>query len=382
MERKDAPGRPGIEHHVYINQIQSWLNEGIRLDEITATMLQKSVGGQYKKVVSVLDEFKAGYETKELSELPDVPETLSNALNAASLEIWRIVCEAKNKEVADIRGEFEKDKATLSRLAVERLDIIDELEQAVQSLQDELAILSPELGELREHLAAATSRAEGLAGALEDKTQQLTETKQALQDVTVKHNALSSDHDLQKTELSELASKAEQQNIEIERLNGQLSETNQSLVDVIAQRDDLRVNESRLETELNNAKMKVVDVNELRHQEGRKAEAEISRLTVALDGKAKELEEAKATTASLTATNTQQRDLLSAAESKIAELENVKANAASLEATIKQQREQLAATEKRAEKLEGDLLNLVGSWQEKLAKSDKDEDDKSADDKQ
>ncbi len=59
MEQSKTIGRPGIEPQRYHNQIQQWLSEGTSIEGITATMLQKAIGGQYKKAVTILDEFKA-----------------------------------------------------------------------------------------------------------------------------------------------------------------------------------------------------------------------------------------------------------------------------------------------------------------------------------
>lgn len=158
MERKEV-GRPGIESHVYVEQIQRWLAEGLRITDVTATMLQKEIGGQYRKASHILAEFKQGYETKELAELPDMPSQLSNALNAAGLELWRIVCEDKNKEIEQVRDDANIKVDEFSRIAEERLSVIDDLESQLQHAQDEIARLQPELDVTKKALSDEAQRA-------------------------------------------------------------------------------------------------------------------------------------------------------------------------------------------------------------------------------
>ena len=64
MEQPAKVGRKGIDENLYSEQITKWLNDGLSLDDISATSLQKAVGGQYKKAVAALDKFKEGYEPR------------------------------------------------------------------------------------------------------------------------------------------------------------------------------------------------------------------------------------------------------------------------------------------------------------------------------
>lgn len=145
MEEGKTAGRPSIDPQRYHNQIQIWISEGVSVDGITATMLQKSIGGQYGKVVTILNEFKASYEKKELSKLPEPPKQLGNVLNTAALEIWQLLWNQKNDEVNSAVTEFEKEKYKLTELALERLSVISDLEQQLEQAVTESEIKAKEL---------------------------------------------------------------------------------------------------------------------------------------------------------------------------------------------------------------------------------------------
>lgn len=180
MTELAKPGRPGINEQQYTSQIQQWLDDGERLSDITATMLQKAVGGQYKKAAELLERFKEGYETRELIELPPVPEKLQTLLSAAGLEIWRIVMDEKREQLAEATAVFEQDRVQLLELAQERLDRIDELENNEAELRDKLVALQAKLDERTEAWHQLKGANEGLAARnmelkerLQEKTQRV-----------------------------------------------------------------------------------------------------------------------------------------------------------------------------------------------------------------
>ena len=363
MEPK-TPGRPGIDQQTYINQIQVWLKD-YRLDEITATMLQKAVGGQYRKAATILEEFKAGYETKELSDLPEPPEQLTNALHAAGLDIWRILWEAKTKEVGDIQAEFDDRKGKLERLAEERLECIDDLEaeleqlrQQVNQLQSQAEAERSKLSEAREHLATETTRREAMEDKLKDKDQQLAESKMATSQANEKLVTVQQQHEETVAMMKQLgdevlANLKQEHATQIETLNQQhseivvnldkeLEEANADYKKTVSELVEQEVRADKAESQLADAKMKLVDVNELRSQESKKADKQIADLQKRLDTGTEKL---TATTAELAAANQRAEDAT----------------------------DQLVKAEERAEEVLSRFLETAGTWQEKLAASTKDE---------
>lgn len=218
MEVKKPVGRTGIDKSVYINQIQTWLNGDHRMKDITATMLQKSVGGQYKKSVDYLEEFKKGYETKELADLPPPPEEFTNLLNSAGLDAWRVLWEEKNKSVADATAVFELERKELITRADEYLNVISQHEQEIEELKAQLinkeqiidsvnqekSSINDNLTKERIELAQTSERAEQLSQRLAESSSQLTsvvdknaqlekdqeQSKQAIDKLTTKSNTL------------------------------------------------------------------------------------------------------------------------------------------------------------------------------------------------
>ncbi|MGE4262160.1 DNA-binding protein, partial [Shewanella sp.] len=169
-------GRPAIDASRYYAQIEAWLTEGKRIDEITATMLQRTVGGQYKKISEILDRYKTGYISKELMELPPVPDELANAVNAAAVEIWRILQGAKSKEIAELKEQHADDLAGLEQLAAERLDRVDELEQQIE-------VKDQETNSLKQQLTDAISTNNNLVDVnsrLDSELKQVTHQSQEL----------------------------------------------------------------------------------------------------------------------------------------------------------------------------------------------------------
>ncbi|CAH0531257.1 hypothetical protein [Vibrio hippocampi] len=232
MEQNKSIGRPGIEPQRYHNQIQQWLNDGMGINAITATMLQKAIGGQYKKAVTILDEFKAGYETKELSELPEPPEQLNNALNAASLEIWRLLWNQKNAEVNAARSEFEQEKSGLMSLAAERLELIDNLEEQLEQLRqveqaanEKLALLSNENHDKDQELASLRERLQARDLQIEQGKQSVAELNERLTTEQSKHDAqLESTHKQHLDEMVGLRNELESKFVEIDSLQEQLTD--------------------------------------------------------------------------------------------------------------------------------------------------------------
>ncbi|HFQ5304691.1 TPA: hypothetical protein ACGVAU_004435 [Vibrio vulnificus] len=363
MEPK-TPGRPGIDQQTYINQIQVWLKD-FRLDEITATMLQKAVGGQYRKAATILEEFKAGYETKELSDLPEPPEQLTNALHAAGLDIWRILWEAKTKEVSAIQAEFDERKGKLELLAEERLECIDGLETEMEQLRQQVIQMRSQaeadrrqLSETREHLATETTRREALEDKLKDKEQQLAESKLATDHANEKLVTVQRQHEdtiatmkqlgdevlanLKQEHAAQLKDLTKQHAAKVEELQSKIEQLTADHKQISKELTEQQARADKAESQVKDAALKLVDVNELRSQESKKADKQIADLQKRLDAGTEKL---TATTAELAAANQRAEDAT----------------------------DQLAKAEERAEEVLSRFLDTAGTWQEKLAAATKDE---------
>ncbi len=175
QETKRA-GRPSIPDEAFTQQIQSWLHEGKRVDEITATMLYKTVGGTYSRSVKAIDNFREGFETRELSEVPEPPPEMLNAATSAVTLGWRIAYEKMQEGIKEGKADLEIDRDKHLLLSEERLDLINELDaqknelihevDKAETLSRQLAedgdALKDELTELRLRLTQLDTENKGL----------------------------------------------------------------------------------------------------------------------------------------------------------------------------------------------------------------------------
>lgn len=311
MEQNKIAGRPGIEPQRYHNQIQQWLNEGIGINGITATMLQKAIGGQYKKAVTILDEFKAGYETKELAELPEPPEALSNAINAAALDIWRLLWNQKNDEVNAARVEFEHEKAGLRELAGERLELIDQLEEQLEHVRQSEKVTSGQLtqankqnNEQAQELASLRERLEARDQQVGELKHQLTESQQSAQQADKQHTSAMADV---RRELESKTTKLDTAREQVSSLTAQLESRDHQVAELTDQLTDSKA------------------------------------LTESLNGALSE-QQAKFT------------DDIESERSKVAQRDQ---SVAVLESQLANAKESMAETAKRADKLQDELLNIA-----------------------
>lgn len=236
MEVKKTAGRTGIDKAVYINQIQTWLNGDFRLSDITATKLQKAVGGQYKKAVDYLEDFKQGYETRELADLPQPPEAFTNLLHAAGQDAWRVLWEEKNKGVADAIAAFDIERIALNVRADEYLSVIDQHERLIDELRAQLAdseqsinevnqeksVLSDDLNKEKINLAQTSERADQLK-------ERLTESSTQLTSVTNKNTQLEKDQEQNKQTIDTLTKKTADLTTKSSALADQVAGLNEKL---------------------------------------------------------------------------------------------------------------------------------------------------------
>ncbi len=60
--------RNAIDESTYIDAIKKQLNKGGGIDEITATKLQKLIGGQYSRIKTIVEKFKESYKAEKESK--------------------------------------------------------------------------------------------------------------------------------------------------------------------------------------------------------------------------------------------------------------------------------------------------------------------------
>ena len=136
MARKATPEK------TYIEAMETMLDDGLRIEEITATKLQKLVGGQYSKIIKIVEGFKDGYlEKKEVektapmspwfkSVIENVTESVANQLT----ESWFTINSEITSSVALASEAFEEKKAEYEAKAIEDLEQIKSLESDNEQL--------------------------------------------------------------------------------------------------------------------------------------------------------------------------------------------------------------------------------------------------------
>lgn len=311
------PGRPGISEQQYIAQLQEWLDDGHRLVDITATTLQKAVGGQYRKAAEILERFKEGYETRELTELPPLPEKLQGLLNSTGLEMWRVVMDEKREQLAEASAAFDAEKLQLQALADERLALIDELEAREAELRSTLANAQTQLDE-------RTNSWHQLKGANEGLTARNAELKERLQEKTqrVEH-------------LEPLLEKQTGANVE---LSSQLKDKQQDLGRALGELKQLKAEHEKLKGDLVTADHFV-----------EKAQVEIPKLEQQVAMLQQQVEQQHEAATSM------RRELQTAAQSR----EKIIAELASKATEAEQAGKAVATLQKQLDKLQGELVAIA-----------------------
>ena len=164
MEQPAKVGRKGIDESLYSEQILKWIDDGLSLDDISATSLQKAVGGQYRKAVAALEKFKEGYEAKVMADLPAVPSSVTDELNQFTLKLWREINQATHEKIAEIEASARAEVEEVEARLAECLAMIENVENQLEKAEDANTVLMAELkvteksrGELAEKVAALQS---------------------------------------------------------------------------------------------------------------------------------------------------------------------------------------------------------------------------------
>ncbi len=155
-------GRPAIDSKIYERQVKAWLEiDKWRPEEVTATKLQKAVGGQYSRAKAFLEHFMAGYDTKSVSDIPEPPAQFLEALTKAGYDLHGILFEEQAKGYAENELMFEEMRKKL-------LAGKSEVEERLNEVLNEKADLQEELNRLKIQF---NSQEEKLNGLQETHTQ-------------------------------------------------------------------------------------------------------------------------------------------------------------------------------------------------------------------
>jgi len=172
MARKATPKQK------YIDAMSSMLDDGLRIEEITATKLQTIVGGQYSKIVKIVELFKDEYLEKQDVEktaplspwFKDVVENITSSVSNQLTESWFTINNEISSSIAKASETFESQKAEFKAKALE------DLEQ-IKVLEDENEKITSSFESAQEEVDAIRSRINLLIAEKKNKTEQLKELK-------------------------------------------------------------------------------------------------------------------------------------------------------------------------------------------------------------
>lgn len=131
----------------YFEQIEDWLSEGKQLELLTASMLHRHVGGSYKQCVEALEAYLT--TRPSTASIPKAPASVQQVLNTALDKVWRELWTIKQQELDAIKESFERDKKRMQTLTDERLELIDRLEQQVQDKDRDISQLKEQVAEYK-----------------------------------------------------------------------------------------------------------------------------------------------------------------------------------------------------------------------------------------
>lgn len=128
--------RPGIDKQDYIQEIERQLSTGARLEEVTATKLQKAVGGQYSKAVEILNKYKE--ENKAADEDMPRPEWFKQWAEQITESAWLKISGDLREHLKEATSVFEKKRQDMERQQAEDHEQIRSLEAQVETLSKQL----------------------------------------------------------------------------------------------------------------------------------------------------------------------------------------------------------------------------------------------------
>lgn len=338
MDQPAKVGRKGIDESLYSEQITKWLSDGLSLDDISATSLQKSVGGQYKKAVTALDRYKEAYEAKALADIPPIPQAVTDELNSYAVKLWREVNQATHDKIAEAQAAAQADVEAAEARQAESLNMIESLETDLEKSEQNNEALARSLKATESSLIAKSESVAALQADKSHLTEQLNILREELQQARTENKA---------TESSRQAL-AEQLGIERasnESLKEQVKEAKERIQVLTA---DLSTARQQSEE----SRVKVEDIQKAARDLAdtlKDVKAELAQERVALRN-------AKAENKALTADNTKHAKQLQSLGDEVTALN---ADKASIAATADQYKERYQAAEKAAADLQKDLLALA-----------------------
>jgi len=173
--------RPAIEKERYVEAIEQMIQGGARLDEITATKLQKVVGGQYSRCVLIVEEYlasaKAQSTEEEAAPMPAWFKDFVGAITQAAEGTWFKIASEMKKSVDELTASFAEKRIVLEAQRKEDLQQIADLEAMVEKQDDALIKSQGEAGKLGE----AKARVEGELTAARAEIKELAARQTSLE---------------------------------------------------------------------------------------------------------------------------------------------------------------------------------------------------------
>jgi chromosome segregation ATPase len=338
MEQPAKVGRKGIDESLYSEQITKWLNDGLSLDDISATSLQKAVGGQYKKAVSALDRFKEAYEAKALADVPPIPQAVTEELTAYAAKLWREVNQATHDKIAEVQAAAQAEVDAATARHAESLNMIESLETDLEKAEENNADLVQSMKATESRLVAKSESAAALQSDKHHLAQQLDSLRNELEQARTENKAietarqsLSEQLGIERASTQSLTEQVKEARQRIESLTGDLAQCRQDSEATKARLDQEAANSRELAERLQAAQSELAQ----ERADHRRAKSDYTTCLAAASKNAEQV-------TSLTE-----------------QCATLKADMGSLAATNEQYKERYQAAEKTAAGLQKDLLALA-----------------------
>jgi chromosome segregation ATPase len=259
--------REAIAEENYITEIERLLNEeGLRIEEITVSKIQQTVGGRYNRAAEIVARFKDEYKKRQQEE-KDVPvaswfrEAITASVDSVhgQLEgLWLTLHKEMDKIIAVSREAYEQEKVEQAAALEEAKQVIDGLENKVEEdetlLQDRQAsieMLSAQKSDLETRLdvseKAKTIADSNLSNAKEQVAvlqTQNTDLQKNLDSQIENYNSYrdkkSEEVEKLKTDLNEKKAVVSAKKTEIEGLEKQIIEAKEKIQADEQVRDELK----------------------------------------------------------------------------------------------------------------------------------------------
>ncbi len=180
--------RKATDEQVYIEAMHKHLEDGGQLDDITATKIQKQVGGQYSRISRIVAEFKAKHEEERKTDSRTPQATwfkeMTTRLNATIEQqiggIWETIQSNINESISLATENYDahKDKMDLQRQEDNKQ--IERLESENEKLTGILEQCQHELEQAKEQITQLKIENSNLMGITNNQKNDLQEQKEEL----------------------------------------------------------------------------------------------------------------------------------------------------------------------------------------------------------